>query len=173
MYLTLQRCIIYRIVEWFENLKAEWSKSGMCVECYTDNSRITPLLNPLDCLVNHTQYICGTCGRCICIEHEQKRGLKRWNFSFKSLEMAKLYLRTADYSMKKSCGIYEIKSENDRLSYKIFADREELYFYLKKNRGKMCESMRPAFHIEKYRECANTQIRKLTADEIQKYISER
>ena len=37
----------------------------MCEECYSDENRITPLLNPLDCLENHTQYICGTCGRCI------------------------------------------------------------------------------------------------------------
>ena len=86
----------------------------MCMECYIDENRITPLLKPLDCLANHTQYICGTCGRCICIEHDPKRGLQRWNFPFKSLEIAKLYLRTADYSMKKPCGIYELKSENDR-----------------------------------------------------------
>ena len=51
----------------------------MCVECYTDENRITPLLNPVDCLRNHTQYICGTCGRCICIEHDPKRGLQRWS----------------------------------------------------------------------------------------------
>ncbi len=30
----------------------------MCEECYADKSRITPLLNPLDCLENYTQYIC-------------------------------------------------------------------------------------------------------------------
>ena len=58
--------------------------------------------NHLDCLENHTQYICGTCGRYICIEHDPHRGLQRWNFPFKSLEIAKLYLRTADYSMKMS-----------------------------------------------------------------------
>ena len=74
----------------------------MCMECYVDENRITPLLNPLDCLENHTQYICGTCGRYICIVHDPHRGLQRWNFLFKSLEIAKLYLRTADYSMKMS-----------------------------------------------------------------------
>ena len=72
----------------------------MFIECYTEEKRITPLLNPLDCLKNHTQYIYGTCGRCICIEHDPKRRLQRWNFPFKSLEIAKLYLRTADYSVK-------------------------------------------------------------------------
>ena len=134
----------------------------MCMECYVDVNRATPLLNPLDCLENHTQYICGTCGRCICIEHDSKRGLQRWKFPFKSLEIAKLYLRTADYSMKKSCGIYELKNENGRLSYKIFADK-----------GKTCKDRKPVFIIEEYREYPNTQIRKLTSGEIKKYMSER
>lgn len=145
----------------------------MCIECYTNESRITPLLNPLECLKNHTQYICGTCGRCICIEHDPNRGLQRWNFPFKSLETAKLYLRTADYTTKKSCGIYEIKSENGRISYKIFSNKEELLSYLKKNKKKTCENMNPVFTVEEYKEYANTQIRKLTSDEIQKYLSER
>lgn len=92
----------------------------MCDECYTGENRITPLLNPIDCLENHIQYICGTCGRCICIEHDLKRKLQRWKFPFKSLNAAKLYLRTADYTMKKSCGIYELKNENGRLLHKIF-----------------------------------------------------
>ena len=145
----------------------------MCKECYVNQSRMTPLLNPIDCLENHTQYICGTCGRCICIEHDKKRGLQRWNFPFKSLEIAKLYLRTADYTMKKSCGIYEIKSENGRLSYKIFEDEESLKIYLKRNKGKTCETMKPAFIVDEYREYENTEVRKLAPDEVDRYISER
>lgn len=94
-------------------------------------------------------------------------------FPFKSLEIAKLYLRTADYSTKKPCGIYKLKSENGRLSYKIFADSEDLQLYLKKNKGKTCEDMQPVFIVEEYREYANTKIRRLTSDEIQKYMSER
>ncbi|MCM1261036.1 MAG: hypothetical protein NC182_02825 [Prevotella sp.] len=104
----------------------------MCIECYVDESRITPLFNPIDCLKNYTQYICGTCGRCICIEHEPKHGLQRWNFLFKSLEIAKLYLRTADYSIRKTCGIYEIENERGRYLYKIFANNADLQLYLKK-----------------------------------------
>lgn len=145
----------------------------MCIECYANKDRITPLLNPLDCLENHTQYICGTCGRCICIQHDPNRGLQRWNFPFKSLEIAKLYLRTADYSMKRACGIYEIKSENDRYLYKIFVNSKDLELYLKKSKGKTCKNMKPIFIVEEYREYINTQIRKLTFDEIQKYMSER
>ena len=104
----------------------------MCEECYSDENRITPLLNPLDCLENHTQYICGTCGRCICIEHDPNRGLQRWNFPFKSLEIAKYYLRTADYTTKGSCGIYEIENSKGRVSYKIFAGNEDLHLFLQR-----------------------------------------
>ena len=95
----------------------------MCEECYSDENRITPLLNPLDCLENHTQYICGTCGRCICIEHDPNRGLQRWNFPFKSLEIAKLYLRTADYTTKSACGIYEIENNKGRLYNRNLLDK--------------------------------------------------
>lgn len=145
----------------------------ICEECYTGESRITPLLNPLDCLKHHTQYICGSCGRCICIEHDPKRGLQRWNFPFRSVEIARLYLRTADYTMKKPCGIYEIKDEKGRCSYKIFADREDLELYLKKSRGKTCDAMTPLFSMEEYKEFANTQVRKLTTEEINLYLTER
>lgn len=119
------------------------------------------------------QYICGTCRRCICIEHDFKRGLQRWNFPFKSLGIAKLYLRTADYTTKKSCGVDEIKSKNGRVSYKIFAYYEDLQVYLRKNKDKICNAMEPAFRVEEYKEYPNTQVRKLTADKIQKYMSER
>lgn len=145
----------------------------MCKECYVNQNRVTPLLNPLECLENHTQYICGTCGRCICIEYDPNRGLQRWNFPFKSLEIAKLYLRTADYSEKKPCGIYELKSENGRISYKIFASNEDLKLYLKKNKGKTCEKMASVFSVEKYQEFPNTQVRKLTAEEVETYMKER
>lgn len=37
----------------------------------------------------------------------------------------------------------------------------------------MCEDMNPVFIVEEYREYANTQIRKLTSDETQKYMSEQ
>lgn len=119
------------------------------------------------------QYICGTCGQCICIERDPTRRLQRWNFPFKSLETAKMYLRTADYSMKKSCGIYEIESESGRYSYKIFATYKDLQLYLKKNREKFCKCKKPIFTVAEYKKYANTQIRKLTSDEVQQYMSER
>lgn len=145
----------------------------MCIECYVNENRITPLLNPLECLKNHTQYICGTCGRCICIEHDSKRKLQRWNFPFKSLEIAKLYLRTADYTVKKCCGIYEIENSNGRKSYKIFANNEELKLFLKKNKDKICKQMAPIFSELEYKEYSKTEVRMLTSEEVEKYMKER
>lgn len=145
----------------------------MCEERYSSNFRITPLLNPLDCLKNHTQYICGSCGRCICIERDEKRGLQRWNFPFKSLEIAKLYLRTADYTRKKACGIYEIKNDKGRASYKIFEDMGDLQVFLKKNKDKVCEKMAPVYSAGAYREYPGTEVRKLTQQEIDSYMSQR
>ena len=145
----------------------------MCIECYVNENRTTPLLNPLECLKKHTQYICGTCGRCICIEHDSKRKLQRWNFPFKSLEIAKLYLRTADYTVKKCCGIYEIENSNGRKSYKIFADNEELKLFLKKNKDKICKQMVPIFSALEYKEYSKTEVRKLTSEEVEKYMKER
>ena len=144
----------------------------MCPECYADKKRATPLRDPLECLMNHTQYICGTCGRCICIECEPNRGSRRWNFPFKSLENAKLYLRTADFCMKKPCGIYEITG-GKRISYKIFSDKAALNSYLEKNPGKSCKEMEPVFIADAYKEYPNTQVRKLTVDEVKKYMSEK
>lgn len=145
----------------------------MCKECYVEKSRITPLLNPEDCLKNHTQYICGSCGRCICIERDPKRNLQRWNFPFKTQEIAKLYLRTADYTAKRACGIYEIRNEKGRVSYKIFTNNEELELYLKKNTGKTCKNMTPVFTRGEYQEYDNTQVRKLTSGEIRRYMDEQ
>ncbi len=145
----------------------------MCEECYTPQRRATPLLKPTDCLKNHTQYICGTCGRCICIEHDPKNGLQRWNFPFKSSEIAKLYLRAADHTMKKPCGIYEIKAANGRVSYKIFASTADMQSFLQKNKDKKRGSTAPVFIMEEYVEYPHTQVRKLTADEIVKYMAER
>ena len=68
--------------------------------------------NPLEFLNHPTQYIC------ICIECDPIRGLQRCNFPFKSLDIVKLYLKTANYTDKKSCGSYELKSEDSRFSYK-------------------------------------------------------
>lgn len=75
--------------------------------------------------------------------------------------------------MKKACGIYEIQSDKGRVSYKIFANNADLQIYLKKNQGKTCKDMKPVYIVKEYKEYPNTQVRKLTSNEIQKYMSER
>ena len=90
-----------------------------------------------------------------------------------SLEQAKLYLRTADITMKKSCGIYELKNTQGRVSYKIFPGTEELQVYLKKNQNKRCETMLPVFSEKEYREYPNTRIRRLEQAEIERYLQEK
>ncbi|MBU5440124.1 hypothetical protein KQI42_19205 [Tissierella sp. MSJ-40] len=144
-----------------------------CIECYSEENRITPLLEPRNCLENHKQYICGTCGRCICIDKDEKRNVQRWNFPFKSLEIAKLYLRTADFSMKKPCGVYEITNSKGRKSYKIFADVADLKTYLDKNKDKSCEFMQPVYMKDKYQDFSYTKVKFLDKEEIEQYISEQ
>jgi len=103
-----------------------------CIECYAANNRATLILGKRECLENHEQYICGTCGRCICSQKDDKRQLRRIDFPFKSLEIAKLYLRVADHLHQETFGIYEIINHLDRKSYKIFPDDASFDEYLAK-----------------------------------------
>ena len=141
----------------------------ICEECYSDNSRITPLIRPIECLKYHKQYICGTCKRLICID-ENKKGLRRFNFPFKTLETAKLYLKVAEYINKTNCEIYELKKDNNRIFFKIFKDKEELNKYLKKNQLIYSKLVFKNFYYKEYK---NTLIKRLNDEEIQKYMSER
>lgn len=145
----------------------------ICNECYSDNSRITPLLKPEHCLRNHTQYICSTCGRCICIDRDEKRDVYRWSFPFKTMEIAKLYLRSAEASCKDICRIYKIAGKNGRVSYKIFHTRKDFENYLAKNQDKTCEDMKPVYISKEYIEGPNTQIRKLSDEEVKIYLDEQ
>ena len=75
--------------------------------------------------------------------------------------------------MKKSCGIYEITGRKGRVSYKVFAEDKDLRAYLSKNKDKKCEKMHPVFIVGAYKEYANTEVRKLSSDEVKKYLAER
>lgn len=146
---------------------------NICQECYSAHNRITPLLDPRHCLENHIQYICGTCGRCICIDRDENRGLQRWNFPFKSLEIAKLYLRTADVTTKTACGVYEITGTNGRKSYKIFSSIDNLIDYLAKNKRKSCEQMKPLFQQDIFQQSTTASVRKLSQQEVEEYLQEQ
>lgn len=153
-----------------DNLLSKFIK--YCEECYSAISRVTPLLNPEKCLKNHTQYICGTCGRCICIEKDSKRGLRRWNFPFKTLEIAKLYLRVAEYCCQSNCGIYELGNNKDCKSYKIFASQSNLLSYISKNKKISCSKMQPVFQNSEFKVYKNTLIKRLNEQEVSKYLNE-
>lgn len=140
------------------------------IKCIDECLRV---LKPEHCLKNHTQYICSTCGRCICIESDGKRDVYRWNFPFKTLEIAKLYLKTAEVICKDVCGIYEIIGKNNRIFYKIFHTEQDLENYLLKNKDKKCKDKKPVYISEQYIESPNAQIRKLSDKEIKDYLKEQ
>ena len=144
-------------------------KTG-CKKCYADNNRATPLLNPEDCLSHHRQYVCNSCGRCICVDVDVK-GRFRAKFPFKSLDVAILYLRAAEVVWQKPCQIYEIENDKGRKEYKIFP--AELDDYLHNNKHKRCTSAQPLFVSPRYTACTSQQLRMLTKGEIEKYLKER
>lgn len=143
-----------------------------CKECYADSNRATPLLNPEDCLRHHRQYVCNSCGRCICADVDAK-GRFRAKFPFKSLDIAILYLRAAEVVWQKSCQIYEIMNDKRRKEYKIFSSELELNDYLHNNKHKRCTSAQPLFVSPRYTACTSQQLRMLTKGEIEKYLKER
>lgn len=75
--------------------------------------------------------------------------------------------------MKNCCGVYEIKNTKSKISYKILSGKDDLLLYLKKNPDKSCKEEKPVFSVKEYSEFPNTEVRKLTALEAEKYLSER
>lgn len=141
-----------------------------CIECYASDNHATPLLGKRECLENHEQYICGTCGRCICCQKDDKRQLRRIDFPFKSLEIAKLYLRVADHHYHESCGIYEIISDSKRKSYKIFINEQSFENYLTKNKKKTAAKRQALYQKADYQKFPYTETRKLKPEEIEVYL---
>lgn len=92
--------------------------------------------------------------------------------SFKSFAITKLYLRTADYTTKQCCGIYEIVTKSGRTSYKIFVDDEQMQDYLRKNKDKKCTNQKALFRANEYKEYPNTQVRRLTRQEAEDYLNQ-
>lgn len=143
-----------------------------CEECYSDNPRITPLRGAEDCLRNHLQYVCSTCGRVICIGPQGAKKA-RCLMPFGSLEQAKLYLKAAEIMNESLCGIYELIYSRGDTRYRIFKSVDELKEQLKKNRNIRCENFTPVYVSEKYVPVPEDRIRRLTEKEVQKYLSER
>lgn len=142
-----------------------------CIECYATDPTATPILGKKDCLENHEQYICGTCGRCICCQKDPIRQLRRIDFPFKSVEIAKLYLRVADQLQQAPCGIYEIISQTGRKSFKIFVNDQAYADYLSKNKKKTTNHNQALFRHGKYQGFPKTEIRKLNQPEVDAYLT--
>jgi hypothetical protein len=122
--------------------------------------------------MTHAQYVCSTCGRCICAEADSQNKY-RIKYPFKSLEIAKLYLRAAEAIYDGPCEIYEIEYSNGRTLYKIFHTGDDLESYLKKNTMQSCPSGKPLFTSPSYRPSGKSQIRKLRTNEIAQYLEEK
>ena len=143
-----------------------------CPECYSDDARITPILDPEKCLKTHRQYICSTCGRCICAEVD-KNNKFRARFPFKTLEIAKLYIRAAEAIYGGACEIYEIVYKNGRVFYRIFKDKADLREHLERNPDQLCEKKVPLFRSPGFNPAKGNQMRKLSQKEIDTYIEEK
>lgn len=143
-----------------------------CPECYSDDSRVTPILDAEKCLKTHRQYICSSCGRCICSEVD-KNNKFRARFPFKTLEISKLYVRAAEAIYGGSCEIYEIKYKNGRIFYRIFKDKQDLREHLDRNPDQMCENKTPLFKSSGFSPAMGNQMRNLTPKEVNTYLEEK
>jgi hypothetical protein len=143
-----------------------------CPECYSDDPRATPLLGPEDCLRKHTQYVCATCGRCICAD-VGKGGKARWWFPFKTSEIAQLYIRAGEVISGGPCAIYEFESSTGRRFVKIFANDEDRDTYCKRNPDKRLLSEKPAFVTSSYKPMQDGQRRRLTDEQVTQYLREK
>ena len=143
-----------------------------CPECYSDNSRITPLKGAEDCLRNHLQYVCSTCGRVICIG---PKGAKkaRCLMPFGSLELVKLYIKAAEIMNDGVCGIYELIYRRGEKRYRVFKSIDDLKKHLKSNKNVKCENFDPVYISKKHTPVSEKQIRRLTDEEVQKYLNDR
>jgi hypothetical protein len=143
-----------------------------CKECYSENPRITPLMGAEECLKNHVQYICSTCGRMICIDHKGAKKA-RCLMPFGSLEAAKLYLKAAEIMNEGLCGIYELIYRRGEKRYRIFKSIEELKTQLMINKNIKCEKYGPVYISKKYKPVSADQIRHLNEQEVQRYLNEK
>lgn len=141
-----------------------------CPECYSDKPRITPILEPELCLKNDLQYICSNCGRCMCVDTKRTTGARCLQ-PFATLDMAMLYLRSAEVIKGAACEIYEIEdSKTKKTSFIIFAGQKDLTEFLGKNPGKFSKKSEPKYRSQKYSQPKREQVRKLSELEIQQYI---
>jgi len=143
-----------------------------CPECYSADPRITPLRGPEHCLRNHTQYVCAACGRCIGAD-VGKGGKARWRFPFKDADIARLYIRAAEAITGGPCAIYEFEASNGRQFARIFASDQDWDTYCHRNPDKHLKSKESVFVTSSYRPLQKDQRRRLTDQEVSRYMEEK
>lgn len=143
-----------------------------CPECYSDEPRVTPILDPEGCLTNHLQYVCSTCGRCVCVDIDT-RNTYRVNMPFKSLDIARLYLRSAEVIHGGPCEIYEIEMANGTKLVRIYRDREEMEADTERNPMQSCPNPVPLLETSTFKPHTAAQVRNLTAEEVKRYLKEK
>ena len=80
--------------------------------------------------------------------------------------------------MKMINNVERIKNFKEEKMFRVFLYKKRQYWYSiqcfwGRNKGKICEKMKPVFIVEEYQEYENTQVRKLTPEEVERYMSER
>jgi hypothetical protein len=86
--------------------------------------------------------------------------------------MAILYLKCAEIITGSECGIYELIYTRGDKRYKIFASENELCKFLEKNRDIRCENRNPVYENRETAKISPEQIKYLTQEEVEKYLSE-
>lgn len=147
-------------------------KTTKCGECYSEHPRVTPLLGARECLERHRQYICGTCGRIVCIDLGGERRARCF-MPFKTREIALLYVKCAEIISGKACGIYKLTYKRGDERYRIFESGEILDAFLKKNREVTCENKKPVYKTGLYTPVREDQVRYLSPREVDIYLRER
>jgi hypothetical protein len=108
----------------------------------------------------------------VCIDSGGERKARCF-FPFKSKEIALLYLKCAEIITNSCCGIYELVYKRGDKRYKIFETEEELNKFIGKNKDISLETKYPVYITKKYKPVSDKQIKHLTKDEVEKYITER
>ena len=141
-----------------------------CPECYAKNPRSTPLRGAAECLAEHRQYICATCGRMICAD---VRGARRARcfMPFGSIDEARLYLRSAEVISGGPCAIWEFVYPNGDRRFRIFVSIDERNAFLSSNIKVHAVSDVPPVKTGEYHPPRRGQLRLVTKKEAEAYLA--
>ncbi len=133
-------------------------KKTICPECYSEYPRITPFFALENCLKNHKQYKCRTCGRLVCIDKNTEISyFSKFNFK----EAARYLLRGGEAFFKEECAVFEKRGNNNS------------YFQILPVYGNLSSKKPACFLPTTYRQAVKKQTGLLSEEEVKKYILEQ